>query len=368
MSETNKTTNVEKKLKRKEFDTFDTSLACISFIVFQLVFELIYYVLPTSFKGNLFVALLLSFLVEGLFALAAITVSSSRNVKLVEATKMNKKIDFLSALLAIAISLVCLFSFTGLTNVFVAVLEKIGYSQVVSDIAIPNFLVYLIYVFLICICPAFFEELLFRGVICSGLKERGTTKAVMLSALIFMLMHGGPDQTVHQFILGIVLGYAFIYSNSLWVPVIIHFVNNFVAVTMLFISSFVQTSGEVVATEPVSWVSIIMSLAFALISAAIGGVLIWLCIKGLKNLKEKRDKKQLEKKLAVLDKAELSENDIQSLKGEGLDSEEPTSLTRSMNNLEKKKKINTYTIVLYVISGLYLVINWVLTLVQGFLM
>ena len=340
----------EKRLKNTKFHLMDSSLGCIFFVLFQFVFELIYTLLPTSFKGNFIVAVLLSFLVEAVFAFAVLTTAKIRNVEFIKATKLDKKLDWKSTLLAFALAFICLFAFTGLTNTFVAFLEKLGYKQMVGNIVIPNFGIYLLYVFLMAICPALFEELLFRGLILSGLKDIGKHKAVMLSALIFMLMHGGPDQTVHQFILGIVLGYAFIYSGTLWVPVIMHFLNNFVALTSLYITS---ASGVIESVETVSytWMQIGVSFVTSLIMAAAGGALVWLCVKGLKKIKEGKEQKTL----ALLDKENLTVEEIENLK----------KVEEVPQEKKQEKDGNTVTIILFVVAGAYLVINWILTLVAG---
>jgi hypothetical protein len=46
---------------------------------------------------------------------------------------------------------------------------------------------------------------LFRGVILSGFRKYGFKVTVFFSALIFMIMHGNAEQTIHQFIVGIIL-------------------------------------------------------------------------------------------------------------------------------------------------------------------
>ena len=341
----------EKRLKNTRFHLIDSALGCVGFIVFQLVFEIFYNILPLTIKANFVVSMLLSFLVEAVFAFAVLTVSKIRNVEFIKATRINKKPDWKSALLAVALSIICLFAFTGLTNTFVAFLEKIGYSQMISNITIPNFGVYVLFVFLMAVCPALFEEFLFRGLILSGLRDLGKNAAVFISALIFMLMHGGPDQTIHQFILGVVLGYAFVYSGSLWVPIIIHFINNFVALTSLYITSATGTLGETSETVMYSWLEIGLSLIYSLFIAAVGGVLVWLCIKALKKIKDKKEQANL----AVLDKDNISQEDIDKLKA-----------TQEDNDImQKGQKNNTATIIMFVLSGLYLVFNWLLTLIVG---
>lgn len=350
---------VLKRDKRDKFNLFDSSLATLMFIVFLLVLKFLMEVLPESFLNNFFVAFFLSFLVEAVFAFAVMFTGGVRNVQILKATKINKKIDFLSGLLAVAMSFIALFAFSQLSNVFSNFLGKLGYSQVISEIAIPNFLVYIIYVFLMCICPALFEEFLFRGAILSGLKELGKHKAVFLSALIFSLMHGGPDQTIHQFLLGIVLGYAFVYSGSLWVPIIIHFVNNFFAVTMIYISNLLPQDLAGGATELPSWGGLIVSFVIAIIMAAIGFAIIYACLKALKSLREKREGVTKTDKYALLDKENLTSDEIEKLKN-NLNNQQT-----SKPKLNIKKSELRLTIVLFVFSGLYMIVEWVLTLLTG---
>ena len=93
---------------------------------------------------------------------------------------------------------------------------------------INNFGTYLIYIVVFCVCPAIFEEVMFRGTILSGLKQYGLKVAVVVSAIIFTLMHGNIEQTVHQFIIGLVVGFIFFKTGNLWLSVMVHFFNNFI--------------------------------------------------------------------------------------------------------------------------------------------
>ena len=118
---------IEKKkpleLKRKEFNLLDSAIACVAFIIMQLVFDLIYGNLPENIRTIFIVALLASLLVEAVFVFAVMITAKTRRVDFFEATTLNKKVDFVSILIALLLSLICLFSFTGLTNVFVAIIE-----------------------------------------------------------------------------------------------------------------------------------------------------------------------------------------------------------------------------------------------------
>ncbi len=61
------------------------------------------------------------------------------------------------------------------------------------------------------------EELFFRGIILQGFLARyGVQTALVVSALIFGLVHLNPYQFFSAFILGMVLGWVFLRTRSLW--------------------------------------------------------------------------------------------------------------------------------------------------------
>lgn len=80
------------------------------------------------------------------------------------------------------------------------------------------------------------EELIFRGIILGEfLRSMKPELAVILSALIFACMHVEPLQVIYAFISGLILGFAYLYSNSIFISIAIHAVFNILggALTML---------------------------------------------------------------------------------------------------------------------------------------
>ncbi len=82
---------------------------------------------------------------------------------------------------------------------------------------------------LVAVLPALCEEVLFRGAILSGLRSRYTKwGAIVISGVLFGLVHA--PQAVFRFLptawLGIVLAWVVWETRSLWVAVLLHFVNN----------------------------------------------------------------------------------------------------------------------------------------------
>jgi len=85
--------------------------------------------------------------------------------------------------------------------------------------------------------PALCEEVVFRG----GLQNfltRGTNKpwlAIIAVSLLFSLAHISFYGFLSRFILGIVLGAFFYYSGTLWWSILGHFINNAIAITVLYV-------------------------------------------------------------------------------------------------------------------------------------
>ncbi|MBO5326661.1 MAG: CPBP family intramembrane metalloprotease [Clostridia bacterium] len=81
--------------------------------------------------------------------------------------------------------------------------------------------------FTVAVVPAFVEEFLFRGLILSNLLPYGRTTAIFASALLFGVMHQNVEQLLYATVAGLVLGYLYVKTRSIWVCVLLHFVNNF---------------------------------------------------------------------------------------------------------------------------------------------
>jgi membrane protease YdiL (CAAX protease family) len=114
------------------------------------------------------------------------------------------------------------------------------------------------------------EELFFRGVILRLLVEWWKKKhiAVWTSAIIFSALHFQFFGFVPRMLLGVMLGYACIYSGSLIVPMFLHFVNNAFAV-LLYSSNNPVLNSEVETPIPMTWVAISAFATIAVIIAII---------------------------------------------------------------------------------------------------
>lgn len=90
----------------------------------------------------------------------------------------------------------------------------------------------------IALIPAVGEELTFRGVLQQSLTRglKNPHVAIVLSAAIFSFIHFQFLGFLPRMFLGILLGYMFYVSGSLWTSILMHFVNNGTAVVLFYLN------------------------------------------------------------------------------------------------------------------------------------
>ena len=84
------------------------------------------------------------------------------------------------------------------------------------------------------VLPALLEELVFRGFVMQPLRRYGDWFAIITSALIFGLVHGNMTQVPFAILAGVALGYLNVVSGSMWMNILLHFLNNFISVLYSF--------------------------------------------------------------------------------------------------------------------------------------
>ncbi len=86
------------------------------------------------------------------------------------------------------------------------------------------------------IIPAFVEEFAIRGVVMQSLRKYGDWFAIIMSSFVFALMHGNMIQIPFAFIAGIGIGYAVIKTGTMWTGILIHFINNSIAIVSMVVT------------------------------------------------------------------------------------------------------------------------------------
>jgi membrane protease YdiL (CAAX protease family) len=118
-----------------------------------------------------------------------------------------------------------------------------------------TFWIMLLNLVMIAVLPSIGEEMIFRGVfqkIFYGFFKSGHP-AIWITAIIFSTLHFQFFGLIPRLILGLVFGYLYFWSRTLWLPVIAHFVNNAVPVIGEYIKdmNYMTTQTDVVLWKQV---------------------------------------------------------------------------------------------------------------------
>ena len=108
------------------------------------------------------------------------------------------------------------------------------------------------------LAPAFAEEFLFRGVIYGNLRPFGRTQAILISSILFALMHQNIGQFFYTFVGGVAMAIMYELTGNIWCGVLFHMFNNEFAVftEVLYNGRF----GEAIEPFLMLWDAIVLIL------------------------------------------------------------------------------------------------------------
>ena len=105
-------------------------------------------------------------------------------------------------------------------------------------IKMPSFGAFLFNMAMIAVLPSIGEELMFRGLLQRLLKEwlGNIHVAIFISAFLFSAMHFQFYGFFPRMLIGVIFGYLFYWTGSIWVPIWAHFINNGSSVIVSYLS------------------------------------------------------------------------------------------------------------------------------------
>ncbi|MDP2813591.1 MAG: CPBP family intramembrane metalloprotease [Erysipelotrichaceae bacterium] len=181
-------------------------------------------------------ALLTSIILSALIFIGVIGVYYYRKRHIVRPPYRFDRLNGYQITISLIMGVGCVF----LSQLIISISESIGilnfdnletYEQLISSIIgqSPTWLILLT----IGIVAPIAEELLFRGLIFHMFNRHMNVKiALIVQGLLFGAFHMNLVQSVYASVLGIVLGITYLLTGSLWIPIIIHIVNNSVALLL----------------------------------------------------------------------------------------------------------------------------------------
>ena len=146
-------------------------------------------------------------------------------------------------------------------NTFAKNLEDTYNEQVIALSNLKSWGEFIMAIIIMAFFPALFEEIFFRGAIQNLLEKwwKMPLLAIIVSSLIFSLIHFSVYLFLSRAVLGFVLGFMYYKTRNIWVNVIAHFLNNAIAVSQLFYLSSHNKKIEVDKMDPKLdwWVGIV---------------------------------------------------------------------------------------------------------------
>jgi membrane protease YdiL (CAAX protease family) len=147
-------------------------------------------------------------------------------------------------------------------------------------LTVDTFSGFLLNILMMAILPAIGEELLFRGLLMRWFEKsiKNIHFVIIITAFLFSAIHIQFFGFIPRFILGIILGYTYHWSKSLWVPICLHFINNATTVTVYY---YVNQYNSNINPEEVGTVDNYGYLLFSIIIFA--AIIRWLYQNRVKN-------------------------------------------------------------------------------------
>lgn len=128
------------------------------------------------------------------------------------------------------------FSLVQAIKDFLDSLDKLVAESYLQMLTANNIIEYILVILTVSVTPAICEEFFFRGFVQKSFEfKQKPFIAILLTSLFFGFYHFNPYGLIPLIALGMFLGYSVFKSNSIIIPVILHFLNNFIAIIAFFV-------------------------------------------------------------------------------------------------------------------------------------
>lgn len=154
--------------------------------------------------------------------------------------------------------------------------EQLGGWLYSSSIPVPTTYEELIVsILLVGVTPGICEELLFRGALMGAWERRGTVKAVVVTSVLFALLHGSVLGLPVQLLMGFALGYVVVVSDSLYAGMTFHTVYNSFTIFLNYLSARQPSVSDALSRMTVSeYIAVTGGYASLLLETLLTGALL----------------------------------------------------------------------------------------------
>ncbi|MBE5741007.1 MAG: CPBP family intramembrane metalloprotease [Clostridiales bacterium] len=236
-----------------------TALLCVA-VVFVLGHT---GVLVNEFLSSFLIQIVTMFAIPMLMYTLIVSKNFGNTIKDIGLKKISAKVVIIS----IALGFVLYFLNSFIADVFSAFISLLGYENISS--ASESTITYgllLKDLILTCILPAFCEEILHRGIMLHANKKYTNTRfCLIISSILFGLTHLNIRQFFYATILGYLIGYVSLASDSIIPCMIIHFMNNFLSSYFYYgsrlnlpLATFINSIRAILLSDIIAFVLVIV--------------------------------------------------------------------------------------------------------------
>ncbi len=220
--------------------TRNTIICYTTIVVLFVVIRMLLHFGVLNFLGEIGEDILNAFIQIGmLFSISIFMFKGIQKAKVRDVFKYYgfKKISWKAVLYAILIGVIVYILNVFVATFFNAVLSALGYNfnaGTSSGGGSYPFWLFLINLVTTAILPGICEETAHRGMLLKGLSNLGSKKAIIISSLLFGLMHMNIEQFFYATCIGLYLGYLTSLCDTIYPAMLIHFMNNALSLFMGF--------------------------------------------------------------------------------------------------------------------------------------
>ena len=203
----------------------------LSFLFSFVAMPLIMYSLYYDYSAiNACIAMLISF-ISGIILLWFMSNSFKRSIQDLKFTfKPKETIDTVAMMYFLNYAI----------GIIGALLSKFGLPDTSPDFSLNGSVLFNTFTFIsVVILAPIFEELIFRGMILNTLTKYNKMFAIIVTSLLFGLLHLNITQAIPAFFMSLVLCYMYVQTDSILVTILAHAGNNLLALMAVYSDNFV---------------------------------------------------------------------------------------------------------------------------------
>jgi|GEM_PF-243788 len=190
-----------------------------------------------------------------------------KKINIRETFRFNK-VKALPALLILLIAVPASYAASMFNNIVIYLLQFIGdipNPGIPTPGSIPELLTGIL---VIAVAPGICEEMMHRGLLLRAYEKRGTYKAVIIVSILFGLFHFDITNLLGPILLGLLIGYYTVRTNSILAGMLAHFLNNAFAEVVQYAAKQPETK-----TITISGTDLMLSIMYGIIGI--------ICVAGL---------------------------------------------------------------------------------------